>query len=150
MRRWRATRTPGLLKRPNSLLVIDTGQLRHRLHRDVDFPAFLAFLRLFDCRQILTNGILNIFESLFLGLSLRPAPWKAWAGDAEPFLATLDCDFLPHDSILPLANSMNSRQPRTVAPCHTLATPPSLSRNPETTAATSKAKPDTMNMVRIV
>ena len=108
MRRWRATRTPALLKRPNGLLVIDTGQLRHRLHRDVDFPAFLAFLRLFDCRQILTNGILNIFESLFLGLSLRPAPWKAWAGDAEPFLATLDCDFLPHDSILPLANSMNS------------------------------------------
>jgi hypothetical protein len=33
---------PGLLKRSNSLLVIDTGQLRHRLDRDFDFPDFLA------------------------------------------------------------------------------------------------------------
>ena len=100
---------PGLLERPNGVQVIYTGQLRHRLNRDVDFSDFLALQRFLYRREVLANGILDILQSLVLRLALRPATRKAWASDAEALFATLNGDLVPHGAILPPANALISR-----------------------------------------
>jgi hypothetical protein len=93
----------------STALAVDTGQLRHRLDRDFDFPDFLALQRLVNRRQVLANSVLDVLERLFLSLPLRPTPRKARAGDTEALIATLNRDLVPHAPILPSAKPLNPR-----------------------------------------
>ncbi len=52
--------------------MIDPGNSRHDSDRDLDVSHLLTFEKVVYRGKILPDGILNILEGLFFGLSLRP------------------------------------------------------------------------------
>ena len=85
-----------LLQGPDRVQVVDARQLGHRSDGDFDFPDLVLLHQLVHRRKIFTDRVPNIFERFILGTSLRPATGKPGNRDAEPFLAPLERNLVPH------------------------------------------------------
>ena len=67
----------GLLKTSHRIEVVDAGNLRHGSDRNLDLSDFRTFQELPGRHEVLADRVFDICQSLFLGLTLRPAPRKA-------------------------------------------------------------------------
>jgi len=72
----------GLLQSFHRPEMRNTCDPAHRLRRDFDFAEFVFARELPGNRKIILNSISDAGESLFFGLSLRPAAWQAGARNA--------------------------------------------------------------------
>jgi len=72
----------GLLQSFHRPEMRNTCDPAHRLRRDFDFAEFVFARELPGNRKIILNSISDAGESLFFGLSLRPAAWQTGARNA--------------------------------------------------------------------
>jgi hypothetical protein len=64
----------------------NTCDLAHQLRRNFDFAEFTFSRELPGYRKIILYSIPDVGESLFFGLSLRPAAWQTGARNAIALL----------------------------------------------------------------
>jgi hypothetical protein len=90
-----------LLERGHGTEVVDPGNARHDLDRDLDLSNLPAVEKVVDCGQILPNRILNVFQGFLLGRPLGPTSRKARDRYTESFLGLLERNLVFHGSSIP-------------------------------------------------
>ena len=65
---------PRLFEGTHCIKVIDAWNLGQALHRNFDFANFFALELFIHHREVLSNGITNVVQSLLLGSPLGPTP----------------------------------------------------------------------------
>jgi hypothetical protein len=90
---------PGALQRAHRIHMIDSGNLRHGSHLNFDFAKLRVREAVFQCCQILANGILDIGEGFGFGITLRPAAGECGNGDADPVFAAVNGNLVIHAAL---------------------------------------------------
>jgi len=92
------TRDPksSFLEGTHGIQMIDAWNLRQGLHRDFDFANFFALELFFNYREVLSDRVPNIPESLRFRGPLGPAARQARDGNAVAFLGFVNCDLVFH------------------------------------------------------
>ena len=76
--------------------VIDAGDFRQGLGRDLDLAHVDALELRVDDRQVFPDRVADVVDGLRLGRALRPAAGQPRHGDAKAFFRTLQCNPVSH------------------------------------------------------
>lgn len=89
-------RESSLLEGAHRIKVIDTGNLGQGLQRYLDFSNLFALKLFLDYREVLSDGIPDVLQSLYLRGTLGPTPRQSGYGDAVAFIGFVNRDLVFH------------------------------------------------------
>jgi hypothetical protein len=88
------------LKGPDCSAMWHSGNLRHLLCRDLNLSHIGTGRSIRHCCKILADGVFDVVQGFFFGLSLRPTSWQRRTGDRITPVRLLQNDLVLHKSIL--------------------------------------------------